>query len=185
MMYFCSMVTKSKNIEILVPSFDGTNVIGINSTLVDYKLAWSLNSKLSLDLTRKDDFEQNDGIFPFYSYQASKNSPIYNLVANTCVDKTILTLSPRVDFLFLIRNEQFPQRIETILQKIREIEGIGYAFLIEGQKQKMEQTLYSLEQHEVEIERKAKERNSIEYIKKDRQRREYYLGMRSDCPSMD
>lgn len=184
-MYFCSMVTKSKINNILVPSFDGTNVIGIKSTLPDYKLAWSLNNKLSIDLARKDDFEQNDGIFPFYLYQASKNDPIYNLVANTYIERTLLNFSPRVDFLFLIRNEQFPQRIESILQKIKEIEGIGYAFLMESQKPKVEQILYGFEQHEVEIERKAKERNSIEYIKKDRQRREYYLGLRSDCPSMD
>ena len=53
LVYLCSMNPKEKKIKIA--SFDDTVVVGINSALVDYKLAWNINNKLSLDLIRYDD----------------------------------------------------------------------------------------------------------------------------------
>ena len=46
-----------KDRKIQIASFDDTTVIGINSSLPDYKLAWSINHKLSIDLARYDDLD--------------------------------------------------------------------------------------------------------------------------------
>ena len=52
---------KPKSNKIQIASFDDTTVVGINSALADYKLAWNINNKLLLDLVRYDDliFEGN------------------------------------------------------------------------------------------------------------------------------
>ena len=44
-----------KNRKIQIASFEDTTVVGINSSMVDYKLAWNINTKLSIDLVRYDD----------------------------------------------------------------------------------------------------------------------------------
>ena len=56
-------ITKEK-LEILQPSFDDTCVIGINSGLPDYKLAWLINNKLPIHLERQDDIIKNGGNMP-------------------------------------------------------------------------------------------------------------------------
>ena len=122
MTYLCTMASKNK-ISILTPSFNETEVIGINSGLVDYKLACRINDKLGIDLVRQDDLFVEDAIYSFYYFNASENSPVYNLVSTVCFDKTLLDFSPRIDYLLIIRNDPMPQHIETLKTRIAEIEG--------------------------------------------------------------
>ena len=72
---------KPKSNKIQIASFDDTTVIGINSTLIDYKLAWSINNKLSLDLARYDDLIFEGAPFSFFYYNAGENYNVYNLVS--------------------------------------------------------------------------------------------------------
>ena len=65
------MISKEKKIQIA--SFDDTTVIGINSSLPDYKLAWSINNQLSIDLMRYDDLEFEGATFSFFYYTAGEN----------------------------------------------------------------------------------------------------------------
>lgn len=177
-MYLCRMVSKSKT-NIPVPSFSDTEVIGINSGLADYKLAWHINEKLSIDLARQDDLRQDEGIYPFYYYNAHENDPVYNLVAIAYNDKELLDFSPRLDFLLIIRNEHMQRRIEAIKDKVKEIEGVNYSFLMDTKKGKLQRTLYDIEQHEVSLLRKIREKNTIEYVRKEIRDREALLGLRS------
>lgn len=175
MTYLCSMASKKPN--ILAPSFSDTEVIGINSGLVDFKLAYRLNVKLGIELVRQQDLLVDDAIYSFYYYNASENSPVYNLVSTVCFDKTLLDFSPRVDYLLIIRNEPTLQLVETVKSKIMEIEGVGYAFHMDAHKGKLEQTLFDIEQHEVEIRRILRERNTVAYAKEAARQKEVFLGL--------
>ena len=88
-MYLCGMVAKdAENIELV--SFNDIVVIGINSSLMDYKLAWSLNDALSLDFTRRNDFVSNGNVYPLYHCHLFENSPYYDLLSLNNGDQTLL-----------------------------------------------------------------------------------------------
>lgn len=173
------MAAKDKN-DIVLVSFNDTDVIGINSGLMDYKLAWCLNNALALDFTRRDDFNYEGGVYPLYHCHLDENSPIYDLLSVNCDNKVLLKFKPRIDFLFLVRNEQYKERIENILQKIKEIEGVGFAFTMDSHKGKMETILYDIEQHEVDMLTKERERNTVEYAREQIRKRDAYLGVNGE-----
>ena len=172
------MATSKVQLDIIQPSFDDTCVIGINSGLRDYKLAWLINNKLSILLERQDDIIKDGGIYPFYSYFGGENDAVYNFVATSYDKKSIFDFSVRVDYLFIIRGEVSQQRIDFILKKIQEVDGI--AFLMDGQKARLETTLYDIEQHQVEIDKKARQRNTVEYVKEEIRQRRTFLGVDED-----
>ena len=161
-MYLCAMVAKdAENIDLV--SFSDIVVIGINSSLMEYKLAWCLNEALSLDFTRRVDLVSNGDVYPLYHCHLYENSPVYDLLALNSGDKNLLRSKPRIDYLFLVRNEPYIERIDNMLQKIKETEGVSYAFLMEGQRTKIEPILYDIELHEVKMLALARERNTPAY----------------------
>lgn len=172
------MAATKEKLEILQPSFDDTNVIGINSGMMDYKLACCINDKLSIHLERQDDIVKGGCIYPFYSYDGGENEAIYNLVATSYEKKSIVKFSVRVDYLFIIRGEISQQKLDSIAKNIREIDGV--AFFLDGQKTRLEATLYDIEQHQVELNRKARQRNTIEYAKEEIRQRKVFLGVTED-----
>ena len=170
------MVAKdAENIELV--SFNDIVVIGINSSLMDYKLAWSLNDALSLDFTRRNDFVSNGNVYPLYHCHLFENSPFYDLLSLNNGDQTLLRFKPRLDYLFIIRNEPYLERIDNMLQKIKAMEGVSYAFMIEGQRSKIEPILYDIEQHEVDMLALERERNTVEYALEQIRKRDERLGM--------
>jgi len=175
-MYLCNMVAKdTENIDLV--SFNDIAVIGINSSLMDYKLAWSLNDALSLDFTRRNDFVSNGNVYPLYHCHLFENSPYYDLLSLNNGSETLLRFKPRLDYLFIIRNEPYLERIDNMLLKIKGMEGISYAFMIEGQRSKIEPILYDIEQHEVDMLTLERERNTVEYAIEQIRKRDERLGM--------
>jgi len=175
-MYLCNMVAKdTENIDLV--SFNDIVVIGINSSLMDYKLAWSLNDALSLDFTRRNDFVSNGNVYPLYHCHLFENSPYYDLLSLNNGSETLLRFKPRLDYLFIIRNEPYLERIDNMLLKINGMEGISYAFMIEGQRSKIEPILYDIEQHEVDMLTLERERNTVEYAIEQIRKRDERLGM--------
>ena len=101
---------KPKSNKIQIASFDDTTVVGINTTLVDYKLAWGINNKLALDLARYDDLVFEGAPFSFFYYTAGENYNVYNLVSLVCKEKVLFPFKPRLDYLFLIPHSKHPYR---------------------------------------------------------------------------
>ena len=171
------MVSKSKT-NIRLASFEDTKVIGINSGLADYKLAWNINKRLSIDLVRQDDLVVDEAIYAFFYYTAGENSCVFNLVSTKCFDKYLVDFSPRLDYLLIIRNENSKTRLEAINLELRNIEGIGHAFFLDVNKGKaMHNLLEILELHEVTLTEKIKGRNTIEYIREEVRRKDEFLGI--------
>jgi hypothetical protein len=157
------MNTKDRKIQIA--SFDDTTVIGINSSLPDYKLAWSINHKLSIDLARYDDLDFEGVGFSFFYYTAGENYNVYNLVSLVRKDKVLYSFNPRLDYLFLIQNSLTAERRLHLIQSIRAIEGIGHAFLLEKDKT-LRQVLETIGDCEQRMIDKKKKLNSLSEVRR-------------------
>lgn len=151
--------------RIQIASFDGTTVIGINSSLPDYKLAWSINNKLSIDLVRYDDLEFEGTGFSFFYYTAGENYNVYNLVSLVRKDKVLYSFNPRLDYLFLIQNSLTAERRLSLIQSIRSSEGVVHAFLMEKDKV-MRQVLETIGDCEQKMIDKKKKLNNINEVRK-------------------
>lgn len=161
------MNPRDKN-RIRVASFDDTFAIGINSGLADYKLAWIVNRKLSIDFARQEDIFEDGMSYAFYYYSAGENSQIYNLVSIQSRHKALLNFNPRLDYLMVVRNGVVPERIDGIIKNLRGIEGIGHAFLLDINKGKsLRQALEIIELQEIYLLDKIKRQNSLDYLRQE------------------
>jgi len=161
-LYLCGMNPKNRKIQIA--SFDDTTVVGINSALVDYKLAWSINNKLLLDLVRYDDLIFEGAPFSFFYYTAGENYNVYNLVSLVSKDKVLYPFNPRLDYLFLIQNTLSAERQTNIMRGLREIEGIGHAFVLEKDRV-LRQVLETIADCEQQMINKKKKQNDINAVR--------------------
>ena len=165
------MNPRDKN-KIRVASFDDTFAIGINSGLADYKLAWLINRKLAVDFARQEDIYEEGVSYAFYYFSAGENSQVYNLVSIQSRQKALLNFNPRLDYLMVIRNGILPERVDGIVKSLREIEGIGHAFLLDINKGKaLKQALEIIELQEIYLLEKIKRQSSLEYIRQEVLRR--------------
>lgn len=125
---------KLKSNKIQIPSFDDTTVVGINSSLPDYKLAYSVNNALAIDLARHDDLVFEGAPYAFFYYTAGENYNVYNLVSLVSRERVLYTFNPRIDYLFLIQNTLSPERQMAIMRSLRQAEGVIHAFVLEKDK---------------------------------------------------
>ena len=160
-----------KDKKIQIASFDDTTVIGINSSLPDYKLAWSINKQLSIDLVRYDDLEFEGGEFSFFYYTAGENYNVYNLVSLVRKDKVLYSFKPRLDYLFLIQNSLTAERRLNLIQSIRAAEGVVHAFLLEKDKV-MRQVLETIGDCEQKMIDKKKKLNNLNDVRKQMREQE-------------
>ena len=156
------MTSRDKKIQIA--SFEDTTVIGINSSLTDYKLAWSINKQLSIDLVRYDDLVFEGAQFSFFYYTAGENYNVYNLVSLVCKEKVLFPFKPRLDYLFLIQNTLSAERQINIMRSLREIEGIVHAFVLEKDKN-LRQVLETIAECEQQMMDKKKKLNNIDAVR--------------------
>lgn len=160
--------------KIQIASFDDTLVVGVNSALVDYKLAWNINAKLSLDLARYDDIVFEGVPFSFFYYSAGENYNVYNLVSLVYRDKVLYPHKPRLDYLFLIQNTLSAERQITIMRNLRETEGIGHAFVLEKDRN-LRQVLETIAICEQQMIDKKKQLNDIKAVRQQMREREAQL----------
>ncbi len=125
---------KPKSNKIRIPSFDDTTVVGINSSLPDYKLAYRINNALTIDLARYDDLFFEGAPYAFFYYTAGENYNVYNLVSLVSRERVLYTFKPRIDYLFLIQNTVSPERQVAIMRNLRQADDIVHAFLLEKDK---------------------------------------------------
>ena len=94
-----------KKTKFVVEPFDDIRIIGINTGMQDYQLAWNINKSLKLNLVRYKDVISEDGdFFSFYLYDAGENANTFNLVALSNEESRWVSFSPQTDYLLIIRN---------------------------------------------------------------------------------
>lgn len=152
-----------KNKKIQIASFNDTTVVGINSAIIDYKLAWNLNQTLSLDLVRYDDLIFEGTPFSFFYYNAGENYNVYNLVSLVNKEKALYPFKPRLDYLFLIQGGISPERQISIMRDLRGIDGIVHAFVLEKDKslRQVLETIAGCEQQMIDRKKKMSDINAV------------------------
>lgn len=145
-------MAKRKN-KLIVEPFDDIKIIGINTIMMDYQLAWYLNKALKIELAKYKSITTNDnGLFSFYLYDAGENSNTYNLVSLVSEDKVWASFKTKTDYLFIIRNYMNESDFQSILTKINDISQIFYAYSVDlTHDKKIDAILEDIEFHEMEI----------------------------------
>lgn len=141
-----------KKNKLTVAPFDDIHLIGINSTLVDYKMAYYVNEALNFNFTRLDEILL-DNVLPyaFFYYNAGENRNAYNLVAMRNKERFSVKLNPQIDYLLIVRNHITEERLGQLVRSIRGLTGVSYAFLLDLSKvPALDVLLERIEMHERE-----------------------------------
>lgn len=147
------MVRKRKN-KLVVEPFDDIKIIGINTGMIDYQLAWNLNKSLKFNFIKYKNITSNgDDFFSFYLYDAGENSNTYNLVAlSSSEGKEWVSFKPKTDYLLIIRNFIKDSDFQNIITKIKSIPQIQYAYAVDLEyNNKIDIILENIEFHEMSI----------------------------------
>lgn len=109
-------------------------VIGISSHVNDYRLCWSLNKSLELELTRRaEDVEGIDGAaasFAAYDHVFEDDGTLVSLLCNRSEGVLLLKEQREADF-FLVLDENGPLRPDETLDRIRNAEFVLAAYTLD------------------------------------------------------
>lgn len=139
-----------KKNKLTVAPFDDIHLIGINSTLVDYKLAYHFNNSLKFNFIRLEEILL-DNVLPysFFYYNAGENNNAYNLVAMRNKEHVSVKLNPQIDYLLIVRNHITEDRLKLLVNNIRGLNGVTYAYLMDLSKiPALDVLLEHIEMHE-------------------------------------
>ena len=158
-----------KNIKKITPaSFDDIKIIGINSSLIDFKLAWNINNKLSINFVRYTDIMEDGAQYAFYYYDTGETGNTFNLVSLVYKGKYWQVTSPRIDFMLIVRNNITQIKLNEMLKSIREIAGVSYAFIMDPQSDNsIGILLETIELHEIDMLEEMRKRNNINAVKEE------------------
>ena len=123
------------------PNYDFV-LIGISSHENDYKLAWSINNVLNLNLSKKEDITvynkkyaetQN---FSVFSHNDETNLILYNLISNRCENGFLIQEYNKFDYFFQIYGELTDADINEMLNKLKQNNNIIIAGILDLNKTK-------------------------------------------------
>ena len=129
------------------------NLIAINSTLDDYRLAYFLNKKLTIHLERQNnniDFTDKNCSFTLYSYDCNQTFSSWSLVANKHVFTSENTKTPtlfkeeskisylinekkKVDYFIKIFGDFTASSLKSIVENIKDIKGVVTSYIMNPQ----------------------------------------------------
>lgn len=143
-----------KKTKFVVEPFDDIKIIGINTGMVDFQLAWNLNKALKIDLAKYKNIISEDGDeFSFYLYSAGENSNTFNLVALSNSTTKWVSFSPQTDYIFIIRNYIKDSDFQQMLKNIKNIARVNHAYVVDlGINAKIDTILEDIEFHEMGIQ---------------------------------
>jgi hypothetical protein len=118
-----------------VPEFD-FEVIGIYSSLRDYRLCFELNRGLDLQFSRVPDLvvklEKSGGSAEFATFFfLSENGEEFYLIANRCQNGHFIPEAKQTDYFLVIKNRSRYTTIEGILETLRTIRNLSSALQID------------------------------------------------------
>jgi len=120
---------------------------GISSADNDYKLSWSLNQNLGINLVRIDNLEiyhkRLDGkqAFSQFEYYDEDSMMQYRLISNRSINGYLLEEMTNLDYLLQITGETEAGWLELLIGKMNNIEGIILAFPLDPSKLKSRKKL--------------------------------------------
>ena len=118
--------------ERTAPAVD---VFGISCHVPDYRLCWSLNKSLGLDLTRRreDIVEEVNGRalhYPVFDQLDEEGAMRWSLVCNTCGRRRLVPQQKPSDYFLLVDHET-AERDPLLMERLRSAEFVLTAYPIE------------------------------------------------------
>ena len=137
--YFVFFMRKTK---LIVDHELGASIIGLVSTLKDYKLAWNINQVFKIDLIMQpvlviEFVNSNDLSIANYLYSTEFQE--FRLIKNKSEDSNSGYLIPELanfDFFIIISGEADIMPDEPVVERLHAIKGIEYFQLIDINKLK-------------------------------------------------
>lgn len=113
-------------------------LIGISSHVNDYRLCWSLNRSLGINLTRRDRDISDPGPEKMASYSAfdhtdEESQAVFSLVNNHSGDGILLKDQRQADY-FLVVDENAPVRQDELLARVRQADFVLTAFPLDARQ---------------------------------------------------
>ncbi len=133
-------MTKTKKHQLIFEYDTDIEVFGISSAYIDYRLAWELNLKLSIQLEKQSEkLELEDkktkeikSFFLYYFFD-EENLTKYYLIRNKQENKFMVSEKQYVDYFLCIQdNNSFEG--ETLLSEMRKINGVVAVFPLENEE---------------------------------------------------
>ncbi|MCK5822861.1 MAG: IPExxxVDY family protein [Bacteroidales bacterium] len=106
------------------PDYDFV-LIGISSHENDYKIAWSINNILNINLSKKKDITvfnkkySETQSFSVFSHNDETRLVLYNLISNRCENGFLIQEFNMFDFFIQIYGEQSESYIKKLLNKLK------------------------------------------------------------------
>lgn len=132
-------MTKTKKLQLIFENDTDFEVFGISSAYIDYRLAWELNSKLSIQLEKKNEklliedrkTKQTNSFFLYYFFD-EENLTKYYLIRNKQENKLLVSDKQFVDYFLCIRNNNSFSE-EKLLSEMRNMNGVVAVFPLESE----------------------------------------------------
>jgi len=111
-------------------------LIGIICQQKDYRLCHELNRKLSLELTRQEDYElktpkrMNAAKFPLFKYE-NDDGDVFFIFSNKEKDDLLVPEQHQVDYFFMIQENFKRIELQDLINAIREINLVLGAYPID------------------------------------------------------
>lgn len=134
--------------------FDDIIVVGINTAVMDYRLASFLNKTLHFEFAKCDNLIDEDGDeYSFYLYTKGENSNTFDLVSIMSNEgKEWVSFKPKTDYFLIIRGFMREDNFTQILNKIKSIPEVFHAYLVDtSSNKKIYHFLEDIENHEIDI----------------------------------
>ena len=122
-------------------------LVGISSAENDYKLCWSLNQILGINLARIDNLEiyhkrlDDKQTFSQFEYFDEETLLQYRLISNRSVNGYLLEEMTKLDYLLQISGDMDEGWLESLIEKMNSIYGIILAFPLYPTKMKSRKKL--------------------------------------------
>ncbi len=141
-------------------------LIGISSHEKDYRLCWTVNNALNLQLTKQESLEikgrkqTTPSFFSFFLFEKQDEFIDYAIIANLSESKTVeqttntlfdalddsdneylIPEQKQMNYFFLIRGEIENEEVNEIIQQIKEIENVQTAVRIDVKSLRSKQNL--------------------------------------------
>jgi hypothetical protein len=125
--------------------------IGISSHENDYRLIWAINTKLHTAFVKIDNFRALDGTgaeneFSRYFFDDEDRYFTYYIISNRCNNGYMVPEYRMVDYFIFLKGEVAPTFPEELILKLKQVDIISTAFLIENKTIKSIKRLLHLDE---------------------------------------
>ena len=134
--------------DIIEEFFEGTKLLGIVTTVKDYRFCWNLNNMLGLDFRINHDIEINlirkkrKYFFAVYEYHEPNASLCHYLYNNLYDGEYLLPEFKNLDFLWLMKNDFVTtEYLEQLKLLLRDIPGVQLITELTNEKVKNKEYL--------------------------------------------